>query len=252
MPPPPRTFVRRHSHSRAPTHNGSASPTSSVNSDHFTSILEEQTNAPSPMSRACLESDLGSAKSIITRLRLDRNHWCTLAKQQEKNLDNAGRLERVDQEIANPTALNEDLEERADFAVITEKSLLAKYRDVVTKHDKLVNDVNEADRTILQLKKSDRAKEKVHQRNLHLKSLIGRKTNKEELLLEALSAAVERVAELEAAGEKLIDTLEEERVRSSGGSGRSEGEEIRFRGILDDDEWEEKREIWNDLLDEES
>jgi len=121
-------------------------------------------------------------------------------------------------------------------------------------------------RTLLQLKKSERAKEKTQQRNLRLKALLNRfsengvaaraKTDANTLsaLKEALAAACERLDELEGRGEALLDALDRD---DDGDEGSGNGEEVgaleaevAFRGVLEDDGFRGMREEWEGLLGE--
>ncbi|ORX97003.1 hypothetical protein BCR34DRAFT_548891 [Clohesyomyces aquaticus] len=222
---------------------------------------------------AQLQAELESANSIIVELRRNGENWRTLYSQQAVDLSTVQRrLGMARGTISAHLKSNKDLEQRKDVAETRCKELDTKRRDAITAKEKLAGKVGDVERSIARLKKSAYANGKVHQRNLHLKSLIGRKTNKESLLLEALAAAVERIEELENAGDSFLTALEDERDRSSEGSdtscdseaANSEGrfmedpdefpssllQEVRFRGTFDDEEWKEKKDMWHDLLGE--
>ncbi|KAJ4370430.1 hypothetical protein N0V83_004948 [Neocucurbitaria cava] len=152
------------------------------------------------------------------------------------------------------------------------KQLYTRFQAQVTKHNKLVDQLNDALRTINRLKKSDRAKGKVQQRNLRLKATLQHYTsrdgsstshlngNVENTVLEALALANERIEQLESKGESLLDLLEEGKdggQRDAGGdiSERNVSEEIlvakvAFREILEDETFREQKVNWAELLDE--
>jgi hypothetical protein len=115
------------------------------------------------------------------------------------------------------------------------------------------------------LKKSDRTKGKVWQRNLRLKATLGRLSSQvsltpdqtaEATLLEALALANERIEELELKGEVLIHALEEhedsyEEDEDEDGLDRTAHlmeAEVAFRGVLEDEMFREQREVRSDLL----
>ncbi|KAF1950340.1 hypothetical protein CC80DRAFT_240184 [Byssothecium circinans] len=132
----------------------------------------------------------------------------------------------------------------------------------------LTVDLARAERTIQQLKKSDRAKGKIVKRDLLLKAVInthmrgcGGQKGKEDMLMEALALAVERVEELEVAGEEFLDALDDmDDMDSELGDGDGDGEdederpgllgaELRFRGVIEDDAFRDQKTLWGDLLD---
>ena len=198
---------------------------------------------------------------LISRLRLDRNTW------RDTALDQASELQAQPNAICSLMTENAQLRSHRKEDVETITSLSSMLENVVTRYDKLVVDLADARRHLLRVKKSDRAKGKVQQKNLTLKALLNRFGEKgvvarskadadtEAALREALAAACERVEELEARGEALLDALEERDDASDdeddmGGDAGVLGAEIAFRGILEDGEFKEARKEWADLLEE--
>jgi len=174
-----------------------------------------------------------SSQLLISRLRLNRNRW------RHRALKQASSLSTLDQSL----------------------------QTLATKHEALVSNLSDMARTLLQLKKSGRAKEKMQQRNLRLKALLNRfsengvaardKTDANTLaaLKEALAVACERLDELEGRGEALLDALD--RDDDDGDEGSEDGEEmgaleaeVAFRGVLEDDGFRGMREEWEGLLGE--
>ena len=141
---------------------------------------------------------------------------------------------------------------------------------MVTKHEKLVDQLNDSDRTIARLKRSDRAKGKVWQRNLRLKATLQRYTlqatsgplqpdaDTQASLMEALALVNERIEELESKGSALLDALEkrndssgsdEDEMEDNGGAKLTEAE-VAFRGVIEDETFKEQKEYWAELLNE--
>lgn len=218
-------------------------------------------------------TNLSTAKTLIKYLRKDRNHWRTLALNEDKRLETSNRhLENHKTTILNLTSLNKDLEIHLEETKSTEKDLRAGLQNAATMYNKLVREVNEKIRIITRLKKSDRAKEKVQQRNLALKAALRSvysyqssklQNNVEDALLEALAAATDRITELENAGEKLLDALDRAKDESHKSDDSGCGDidedlgdrevslieaEICFRNVLEDEGFAETKELWGDLL----
>jgi hypothetical protein len=149
-----------------------------------------------------------------------------------------------------------------------EQQALGRLQDAVTSNDKLVGQLKDADRYVARLKKSDRAKGKVWQRNLRLKTTLNRyasqmafsslqqDSNTEAGLLEALALANERIEELESKGSALLDVLEQR--NDSYGSDEDENDnstrlleaEVALRGVLENETFREQKGQWDDLLKE--
>lgn len=146
-------------------------------------------------------------------------------------------------------------------------------------HEKLADSFNAAKRALEKLKRSDRKKTTLQQRNLTLKATLHRimtraapdavqaESDVKASLREALALATERIAELEGSGEALLDALEKLGESSDsdedddGGEEESgEGEiipshslvaaEVAFRGVLDDESYAEQMENWKELLED--
>ncbi|CAN9365598.1 unnamed protein product [Alternaria alternata] len=187
-----------------------------------------------------LLGELSWAQSLAARLRRDRDNWRTLTLKQEQDLkaahqdleDQARSISGMEQEIAK-------LRFRHEEDTIAGRQLYSRFHVLISKHDKLVDQFNDAMRTVARLKKSDRTKGK-------------------SLLREALALANERIEELETKGEAILDALE--RRNDSCGSDDEEelergdveagllGAGVAFRGVLEDESFKEQKEIWLDLL----
>jgi hypothetical protein len=177
-------------------------------------------------------------------------------------------LKAREEEIANLENENAALHATHEEDVVANNSIFDRYRDAITKHDKLTDELNEKERALARLKKSDRAKGKVWQRNLRLKTTLQRFTsgaaspaaqtnaNTESSLQEALALAAERIEELESTGSKLLEALEE-RNDSCGSKDEDEHVEARlleaevvFMGVIEDETFQEQKDLWKDLLGE--
>jgi hypothetical protein len=196
-----------------------------------------------------------------------------LALKQEQDLIAAHK--DLDDQARSITELEEEnakLRFRHEEDTTAGRQLYSRFQGLISKHDKLVDHFNDAVRTIARLKRSDRAKEKVQQRNLRLKATLQRCTSQgisattqaaadtEATLREALALANERIEELETKGEALLDALE--RRNDSCGSDDDEDmegrdveaqvleAEVAFRGVLEDESFKEQKEVRPELLDE--
>jgi hypothetical protein len=189
-------------------------------------------------------------KATISRLRGERDEWRNLAQCQQQNLAlQEGTITNLENQI---TALLDEQEE-------AEMEKIGMFTNFHRAYDKLVRDLVEAKHAIARLKKSDRAKEKVLQRNLRLKATLQNYTAKatagnNSSLTEALALANDRIEDLEVKGEALLEALE--RLEDCSESGEGEGEdtvsaleaETAFRGVLEDTAFKEQRERWHELL----
>jgi hypothetical protein len=244
------------------------------------STNHHQHSPPSPKSpqtasrsKQGLLSELSWAQSLTSRLRRDRDNWRSLALRQEQDLQAAHQdLEDQTRSISNIEEENSKLRYRNQEDTTAGRQLYSRFQILVSQHDTLVDQLNDALRTVARLKKSDRTKDKVQQRNLRLKATLQRYTfqgtsattqaaaDTESTLREALALATERIEELESKGEAMLDALE--RRNDSCGSDEDEGiserdieaglleAEVAFRGVLEDDSFKEQKENWLDLLDE--
>ena len=218
-----------------------------------------------------LLGELSWAQSLAARLRRDRDNWRTLTLKQEQDLkaahqdleDQARSISGMEQEMAK-------LRFRHEEDTIAGRQLYSRFHVLISKHDKLVDQFNDAMRTVARLKKSDRTKGKVQQRNLRLKATLQRYTSQgtsaatqaaadtESTLREALALANERIEELETKGEAMLDALErrndscgsddEEELERGDVEARLLGAEVAFSGVLEDESFKEQKEIWLDLL----
>jgi chorismate synthase len=124
--------------------------------------------------------------------------------------------------------------------------------------DKLVDQINVANRNLARMTKSQRAKGKMQQRNLRLKSTlkrIGMRAMEEPVrgdakieaaLKEALALACERIEDLETREEALVEELKK-REDSAGGPLKAE---LAFRRVIDDKLSKGQKEHWEDLVEE--
>ena len=228
--------------------------------------------APS-RSRQNLLSEISLAQSFASRLHRDRDNWRSLAQRQTSDVTAAENV--IKEQACTIAELQEEkasLDRRLEDDHSKGKQLHSRFQDLITKHDKLVDQLNDALRTINRLKKSDRAKGKVQQRNLRLKAVLQRYTSRggsstslsdagiEATLIEALALASEHIEDLESKGEALLDALEE-RNAGSGSDGESEMKERdaaaelleaedAFRGVIEDEAFKEQKAGWGDLLNE--
>ena len=218
-----------------------------------------------PRSKHSILGELSLVQSHASRLRRGRDNWRSLALSQEQDLDAAHQdLEHQTRIISETKDENAKLRARQEEATTAGRQLYSRFDSLVTKHD-------EAMRTITRLKKSDRSKDKVQQRNLSLKATLRRYTaqgisattraaaDTESTLREALALATERIEELETRGEALLDALEKRNDDFGSDdddmeSGEAEAElleaEVAFRGVLEEDSIKEQKEIWAELLNE--
>lgn len=219
----------------------------------------------SPRSKPKLLSELSLTQSVVSRLRLDRDEWRTTAQIRERRLLSSEReLKCQERAVAILEDQNAALRAGHEETVSAQNKLLARFRNAVTKHDKLVDQLNDSDRVIVRLKKSDRTKGKVWQRNLRLKATLGRYTtqapttpdvNTEAALLEALALANGRIEELESKGTALLEALsiwnnipsEED---AYDGTARLVEAESTFQKVLEDETFKEQKENWTELLTE--
>ena len=232
-----------------------------------------RTPASSPKPKHSLLSELSLAQSLASRLRRDRDNWRSLAQKQEHDLIAAHEdLKQQAYSISKIEEENAKLRTRHDEDTTAGRQLYSRFQELINKHDKLVDQVNDAMRTITRLKKNDRSKGKVQQRNLRLKATFQRYTSQGTLdttqaaadtdatLREALALANDRIEELKTKGEALLDALE----KRNDSCGSDDGDEIRegdpeagllgaavaFRSVLEDETFKEQKENWVDLLNE--
>jgi hypothetical protein len=199
-----------------------------------------------------LLSELSMMQATVSRLRAERDEWRNTAECQQQDLVlQQGTIASLEEQIAS---LHTDLEQDE-----VERNKMYAYF-----HKHYDHKLDEAERTIARLRKSDRSKEKVAQRNLRLKTTLQRVFNKKasnrRSLLEALALAKERIDDLEVKGDILLEALERQEDHSESGEeeGEEEGEhtitvveaEVAFRGVLEDTTFREQSEGWNKFLDE--
>jgi hypothetical protein len=220
-----------------------------------------------------LLTELSFTQSQAFRLRSDRDRWRSTAQSREMQLLSAElQLKQQERAISLLNYQNDALRTEHEADVTASKKLLARFRRAVTKHDKLAEDLNDASRQMTQLKKSDRAKGKMWQRNLRLKAALHqcasratlplgqREMGTESALQEALAMAQERIEELESKGDSLLEALDKhnDSCGSEGDEGVSESDdsvtlieaEVAFRGVLKDETFKEQKGNWEGLLNE--
>lgn len=214
-----------------------------------------------------LLNELAIAQSETSRLRVDRDEWRTTAQVQEQQFAyHEQELEHQRRAFASLEEQHAAVGAERKEIILANDNLFTLFREAVTKHDKLAEELNESKRATARLKKSDRAKGKVLQRNLRLKSTLQRigmqasstraapDANTEASLLEALAAAIDRIDELESKGEVLLEALETR--NDSCGSDEEEEygiaklleAEVAFQGVLDDETFAEQKQHWEALL----
>jgi hypothetical protein len=220
----------------------------------------------------------------VTRLYADRKHWRDIALNRKFELAIASqRIKDHDATIANLTSSNACLKSRLKYTGTLAMTSPEKLFPLENQRHSLEVEVQEKDRMIKRLRNSEKAKGNVQQRNLTLKAAFlsmrfkasPQETEANDTLLEALAAATERIAELENAGKGLLNALdrggdsdaeegqdgensddEELSTTAEAGSELSDDEglstteaEIRFRNVLEDDNFAESKKLWEDLLD---
>jgi hypothetical protein len=219
---------------------------------------KEKRYSLSPMSsmtpskpKLSLLSELSMMQATVSRLRAERDEWRNTAECQQQDLAlQQGTIANLEEQIAS---LHTDLEQDE-----VERDKMYSYF-----HKHYDHKLDEAERTITRLIKSDRSKEKVAQRNLRLKTTLQRVFNKKatgrKALLEALVLAKERIDDLEVKGDMLLEALERHDCSQSGEEeDEEEGEhtvtvveaEVAFRGVLEDSTFREQSAGWNKFLDE--
>ncbi|KAF2737806.1 hypothetical protein EJ04DRAFT_421752, partial [Polyplosphaeria fusca] len=186
---------------------------------------------------------------LTARLRTDRDSWrCRFLQQERRLIAMAGQLKTSKEANKDLRADSNSLLSVLKDAIESGKSLLVRIRNIGVENQDLSHRLSEANRTILQLRKSDRAKGKIEQRNLNLKAHLGRKSTMEQTLIEALNTACDRIGELEAAGNSLMEASD--RINDTDGSeDESGGEsvmeaELKFRGTLQDQTFSEMKQLW--------
>ena len=223
----------------------------------------------SPRLGSNLLSEFAVIRAATSRLRFERDEWRNTAQTQERQLLASQRYLRArEAAIADLEHENAALHAANEEDVVANNSIFDRYRDAITKHDKLVDELNEKERALARLKKSDRAKGKVWQRNLRLKATLQRftsgaispiaqtKANTESSLQEALALAAERIEELENTGSKLLEALEERNDSCGSEEDEEDGEarlleaDVVFRGVIKDETFQEQKDLWKDLLGE--
>lgn len=220
-----------------------------------------------------LVNELPLARSLSSSLRRDRDRWRSIARKQELDLI-AAQLGLDDQVrlVNHLKCENARLHDQPSEHITTATHRDLRMESHQKKYNELVTEHNDVLRTMTCLKRSDRAKGKVQQRNLVLKATLHRlttqpsvsdkiKADEEAGVREALAEAVERIEELESTGEILLEALEQ--------SGDNDNEndaddnmspeiakprllevKLTFRNVLDDDTFKEQKENWAGLLDE--
>ncbi|KAL6708747.1 hypothetical protein ACN47E_002443 [Coniothyrium glycines] len=171
-------------------------------------------------SHSFLRSPL-DASSLTSRLRQDRDSWRTLAREREQDL-HASQTEVLKQNDLITTLKNENasLDRHHPKGSQTINISDLHIQQLKTKHDELSNRLQHALRTIARLKKSDRTKDKIQQRNLRLKAALRRVCTRhmsstpqpdhsiEAALREALALTDARLCDLESSGRALLATLD--------------------------------------------
>jgi hypothetical protein len=207
-----------------------------------------QSRRPNPL------TELSLAQAVISRLRLERDSWRATAQAQEVQLVSTERdIERQERSITVLQGQNAALRAGHEEDVSNNNRLSARLEHLTAKHDKLASQLQDSMRAAARLKKSDRAKGKVVQRNLRLKATLQRYTlhasveqdeGTEAALMEALAAASERVQELERKGQAVLD------ARNNVDSAKLSEAEVALREVLEDEMAEEMKERWGELLGE--
>ncbi|KAH6459196.1 hypothetical protein HBI57_095960 [Parastagonospora nodorum] len=258
-------------HASAPARPPMTVDLSKISEEH--QKMSKQRSAPhtrsstSPLRpKTNLLNELAIAQSVASQLRVDRDEWRTTAQLQEQQIAyHEQELEHQRHAFALLEEQHAAVGAERKEIILANDNLFTLFREAVHKHDKLADDLNESKRATARLKKSDRAKGKVLQRNLRLKSTLQRigmqascspaapNANTEASLLEALAAAAERIDELESKGEALLEALEtrddsSENEEEDDGNAKLLEAAVAIRGVLDEESFAEQKQHWEILL----
>ncbi|KAH7132189.1 hypothetical protein B0J11DRAFT_503365 [Dendryphion nanum] len=208
-------------------------------------------------------------QKLPTRVRCDQTTWRMRFMEQAHALQSKStQLGKARLIITKLTSTIVGLRARVDDSATSADRITAIYHELSRRQRILIETLEISRLRIARLKKSDRAKDKVQQRNMVLKMLLNnaRQQVKENddseahTLKEALAAAMGRIRDLEDAGKELSDAL----TRQDEGSNASDDEdestksrdlgfnvavaEVQFKEILEDDHFEELKTLWGDIL----
>lgn len=206
-------------------------------------------------------NELAIAQAVVSRLRLERDEWRATAQLQERQLfANDRDFKRQEQAIPVLEDQNAALRTEHEKDVALNNQAFARLNESIIKHDKLVNDLADSTRAAERLKRSDRAKGKVVQRNLRLKATLQRYTSQASLepdantkatLMEALALANERIQKLESEGQSLLEVLDE---RNDGLDDPDPAKLVEAKGafqeVIEDEDFKAQKEHWEDLMQE--
>jgi hypothetical protein len=199
-----------------------------------------------------LLNDLAIVQSANARLRIERNEWRTTAELRKNQI--SYHEQDIMRQRRGMTVLEEQnaaLQTKCAQAILDKESLN-------THAGELADQLNEANRNLARITKSERLKGKVQQRNLRLKATLKRismrameeptrgDVENKMALKEALAFSCERIEGLESRGEALVKELEK-REDSPGGLSRAE---MAFRRVINDKLSREQKEHWEDLVGE--
>ncbi|KAJ4300925.1 hypothetical protein N0V90_003014 [Kalmusia sp. IMI 367209] len=240
--------------------SASASKAASGESQGQPLVHTSSSTFPTPITKG-LWTGLASEHSQTTFLSTERDYWRTKAHEQEAHITKLkAATEQNTRLIASLTSTNANLEARLTDALAAGNNILRKFRGIKFDNDALRQELGDARRVMMRLKKSDRAKGRMQQRNFRLKAHIGSHVcggkEKEDTLLEALALTNQRIEELEGAGEKLLDALEMEEDNDGDEDAQGDGRDVcgvlearvMLRGVVEDEAYEEHKALWADLL----
>lgn len=224
-------------------------------SKHASTISPHPSNSNARTSSCLPLNELAIAHSVVSRLRLERDEWRATAQIQERQLlANERDFKRQERNIALLEHQNDALRVDRREDVSANQRISARLQDTITKHDKLLDELNDSLRVNARLKRSDRAKGKVVQRNLRLKATLQRYTSQaatepdvdtEAALMESLALANERIGELESKGSNLLQVLDKRddavKLGEAGGA---------LREAITDEDFKVQKEHWANLLEE--
>ncbi|KAH9860620.1 hypothetical protein J1614_011951 [Plenodomus biglobosus] len=219
-------------------------------------------STPAPQDGA--QNEFYPIQARITQLLQEQDNFRSLSRSQAQQLSQQDRI------ISQLQAENSQLRQANLEATITGKHILSRYHGLIEQHATLEEKLANKKRAYVKLRKSERAKTGIQQRNLIIKATLQRvmmreapesteqDANIKATLREALALAMERIDELENAGENVIDALG--RMDESDGDGEGDGErdgqpslaevEVTFRGVLGDKGFAEQKENWEELMEE--
>jgi hypothetical protein len=152
-----RKGLRRHASAPARSHLtiGISKPGEGRRVSEQRSLPSLRSPAMSPRLESNLLSELAITQAAASRLRFERDKWRDTAQIQERQLLVSQRGLRAGEDaIAELEYENAALHAAHEEDVSTNNAIFDRCRDASTKHDKLVEQLNDQDRALARLKKN--------------------------------------------------------------------------------------------------